>query len=40
MKVVDDIGRIAASEVWHGHADLLVVVLEVDANVLLKLVLP
>lgn len=40
VKVMDDIGRVAASEVGHGHADLLVVVLKVDADVLLKLVLP
>lgn len=36
---MDDVGRVAASEVRHGDADLLVVVVEVDANVLLQLVL-
>lgn len=40
VKVMDDVGGVAASEVWHGHADLLVVVLEVDANVLFELMLP
>lgn len=40
MKVMDDVGRVAASKVRHRHADLLVVVVEVDANVLLKLLLP
>lgn len=40
VKVMDDIGRVAAAEVWHRHADLLVVVLEVDADVLFKLMLP
>lgn len=40
MKVMDDISRVAASKVWNGHADLLVVVIEIDANVLLKLLLP
>lgn len=40
VKVVDDIGGVAASEVWHGYADLLVVVLKVDADVFLQLLLP
>lgn len=37
LKVVDDVSGVAASEVWHGDADLLVVVLQVDAHVLLQL---
>lgn len=37
MEVVNDIGRVAVSKVRHGHADLLVVVLQVDANVLRQL---
>lgn len=37
---MDDIGGIAASEVWHRYTDLLVVVLKVDANVFLQLLLP
>lgn len=36
LKVVDDISRVAPSKVWHGHADLFVVVLQVDANILLQ----
>lgn len=36
LKIVDDIGRVAASKVWHGYTDLLVVVVKVDANILLK----
>lgn len=36
LKVVDDIGRVAASKVRHRYADLLVVVLKVDADVLLE----
>lgn len=36
LKVVDDIRGVAASEVGHGNADLLVVVVEVDADVLLQ----
>lgn len=34
---MDDVGRVAASEVWHRNADLLVVVIKVDADVLLQL---
>lgn len=37
MKVVNDISRVAASEVGHWHADLLVVIVQVDANVFLYL---
>lgn len=37
LKVVDDVSRVAASEVGHGNADLLVVVVKVDADVLLQL---
>lgn len=33
---MDDIGRVAASKVGHGNADLLVVVIKVDADVLLQ----
>lgn len=36
LKVVDDVSRVAASKVGHGNADLLVVVLKVDADVLLQ----
>lgn len=34
---MDDVSRVAASEVGHGNADLLVVVIKVDADVLLQL---
>lgn len=34
---MDDVGRVAASEARHRNADLLVVVIEVDADVLLQL---
>lgn len=37
MKVVDDVGGVAPTKVGHGDADLLVVVLQVDAHVLLQL---
>lgn len=37
VEVVDDVGGVAASKVRHGHADLLVVVSQVDAHVLLQL---
>lgn len=40
VEVVDDVGWVAPSEVGHGHADLLVVVLQVDAHVLLQLLAP
>lgn len=36
LEVVDDVGRVAASKVWHWNADLLVVVIQVDADVLLQ----
>lgn len=36
LKVVDDISGVAASKVWHRYADLLVVVVKVDADVLLE----
>lgn len=36
LKVVDDISRITASEVWHRYTDLLIVIVKVDANILLK----
>ena len=36
LKVVDDVCRVTASKVWHGYADLLVVVVKVDADVLLQ----
>lgn len=34
---MNDISRVAASKVRHGNADLLIVVLQVDANVLFQL---
>lgn len=37
VKVVNDVSWVAASKVWHRHADLLVVVIQVDAHVLLQL---
>ncbi len=33
---MDDISGVTASKVWHRYADLLVVVVKVDANVLLE----
>lgn len=36
LKVVDNVSGVAASEVWHGYTDLLVVVVQVDANILLQ----
>lgn len=35
LKVVDNVSGVAASEVWHGYTDLLVVVVQVDADILL-----
>lgn len=35
VKVVNDVSRVTASEVGHRHTDLLVVVIQVDAHVLL-----
>lgn len=35
LKVMDDVGRVAASKVRHRHADLFVVVIKVDADILL-----
>lgn len=40
MEVMNYISRVAASKVRHGHTDLLIVVLQVDANVLLQLLAP
>ena len=37
LEVMDDVCGVAPSEVGHGHADLLVVVIQVDAHVLLQL---
>lgn len=37
MEVVDDVCRVAPSEMGYGHADLLVVVIQVDAHILLQL---
>lgn len=37
LEVVDDVGRVAAPKVRHRDADLLVVVIKVDADVLLQL---
>lgn len=37
---MDDISRVAASKVWYRHADLLIVVIKVDANILLKFLPP
>lgn len=36
LKIMDDISRIAASKVWHRYADLFVVVVKVDTDILLK----
>lgn len=33
---MDDVSRVAASKMWHGHADLFVVIIKVDADVLLQ----
>lgn len=33
---MDNICRVAATEVWHGYTDLLVIVVKVDADVLLQ----
>lgn len=40
VEVVDDISRVAAPEVRHGHGDLLVVVAQVDADIFLQLLTP
>lgn len=40
LKVVDDIGRIAATKTWHGYADLLIVVFKVDADIFLEFLPP
>lgn len=37
VEVVDDVGRVAASEMWDGDGDLLVVVSQINAHVLLQL---
>jgi len=37
VEVVDDVCGVAAAEAGRGHADLLVVVVQVDAQVLLHL---
>lgn len=37
LEVVDDVGRVAAAELGHGHVDALVVLLQVDLHVLLQL---
>ncbi len=37
VKVMNDVSWVAASKVGHRHADLLVVVIQVDAHVLLQL---
>lgn len=37
VEVVDDVGGIAATKAGRGHADLLVVVVQIDAQVLLQL---
>lgn len=33
---MDNVSGVAAAEVWHGYTDLLVVVVQVDANILLQ----
>lgn len=40
VEVVDYISRVAASEVRHGHRDLLIVVGQVDADIFLQLLAP
>lgn len=40
VEVMNYVSRVAASKVRHGHADLLIVVLQVDANILLQLLVP
>lgn len=37
VKVVNDVSRVTASKVGHRHADLLVVIIQVDAHVFLDL---
>lgn len=37
VEVMDDVGRVAASEVWDGDGDLLVVVSQINTHVLLQL---
>lgn len=37
VKVVNDVSRVTASKVRHRHADLLVVIIQVDAHVFLDL---
>lgn len=36
LEVVDDISRVTASKMWHRHADLFVVIIKVDADILLQ----
>lgn len=36
LEVVDNICRVAATKVWHGYTDLLIIVVKVDADVLLQ----
>lgn len=40
VEVVDYISGVAASEVRHGHRDLLIVVSQVDADIFLQLLAP
>ena len=34
---MDDVSGVAASKMWHRNADLLIIVIKVDADVLLQL---
>lgn len=40
LEVVDDISGVAASEMWHRYADLFIVVVKVDADILLEFLPP
>lgn len=36
LKIMDDICGVAASKVWHRYADLFIVVVKIDTDVLLE----
>ena len=40
VKIMDDIGGVAPSKVGYRHTDLLIVVIEVYANILFQLLAP
>lgn len=40
LKVMDNISRVAATKVWHRYADLFIVVVKIDANILLEFLPP